>query len=371
MPWQDHHRLYLDQSIWNKDERTLRPTVRDQIMRQVESRFPSATHVYLAGSLTTNYWNEDSDLDLLIAVPKQSIPKLSHHLATLNSREILTHYSPPKGELKLEYETPISKNHKAYWYLLNNEVPPEIVSAQFGRLYDLTTQRWYGALKPHKAQFTDPKTLKQYINWNLFKHKESTELWPLTWTFAFAGFNEMPDKEKLALIDDLKRRRSRIDRLLTAKLKQHPKVVWKGVEEFEARLADTEDEELAPATITSGNLPKSVVYLVLHKFRYSDIIDRLATMAEEDAEKRLRSELMQGIPIDAATKTTSSGLADNLLKRLDTLVTFILSRSGGANQIESVVTRLFMFVLDTNRYVRTDALRRRIVRNLYNTYIRG
>jgi hypothetical protein len=340
----------------------------------VEKRFPEATHIWIAGDLTTNYWFEDSDLDIILAVPKQAIPKLREHLATINGREVITHYSPIPGDL--DYETPITENHAIYWYLIPNTVPVDIVSSKFGRLYDIRNQVWHGALMPHKAQLTNPDALRQRINWTLFKHKESTELWPTTWTVVFAAFNELSDAEKLDLIDSLKRRRSRLDRMITSGLKKHPKEVWKSTEEFETRLDNTEDEELAPAIIESGVLPESIAYLVLHKFRYSDLVERLEEMAEEDAERHLNEELMEGLPIDASTARVGQpvdGIADQLLKRLNNVVTFILSKasSQGQTHVEDVVTRLIMFVLDKNRFIRSKAARRRIAFKLYRHYVQG
>lgn len=371
MPYQDYHRLYLDQSIWFKDEKSLRPSVKEQILRQVRSRFPSAKHVWVVGELTTNYWDEDSDLDVLVAVPKEDIPKLSNHLAVINGREIITKYSPQPGNP--DFESPVSKNHPVFWYLISDKVPVEIVSDKFGRVYDVQTQMWYGALKPNKAQFTDPKTLLRYINWHLFKWKETTELFPMLWTYVFAGFSELSDKDKLELIDNLKSRRMKLERMLTTRLKKYPKETWKAAEAFEEELIAEEDEDLAPAKLSEGSLPTEIVNLILHKFRYSDVIGRLEAKAEMEAENRFKEELMKGIPIDASTRLGFGevGVAEQLLKRMDALFNFILSKTGGTSAAADTVTRLFMYVLDNCRYVKSQQVRKAVAFALYRHYVQG
>lgn len=364
MPYQDYHRLYLDQSVWDRTEKHLRPSVRSALLAQVKSRFPNASAVYVLGDLTTNYWDEDSDLDILVAVPKSDIKKYSAELPIINGRELLTRYSPIPGEL--DQKTPITKNHGVYWYLVSEQVLPQVLSEKFGRLYEILSDIWYGTLTPGKSQMGNPKTLLQMINWMLFKYKHSSELYPEVWTFVFTGFNLLSNSQKLEVIDALKMRANRIDRLLRTRLTKYPAQIWKQLEMFEDRLENDDDEDLAPAALQSGDIPESLLFLVLHRWRYLDLANRLEEMADKEADARKREETMRGLPINASAE---AGFAQSILTRLNTFFTAILSAT---NDVPSeVLIRLFMFILDNNRYMRAPLQRRRVALALYRHYVQG
>ncbi len=148
---------------------------------------------------------------------------------------------------------------------------------------------------------------------------------------------------------------------------------WKALETFENELTETEDEELAPETLRGGSIPKDLLLLSLHKWRYGDIAARLEEKAIKEAEQVFKDELMKGVPISATTerRAAEEGIAEQLLKRLNILFTLIVTGAGGHSNSVDVITRLFMFLLDTNRFVRTNAVRRKIVMNLYRTYLQG
>lgn len=263
----------------------------------MQSRFPSATAVYVVGSLTTNYWNEDSDLDLLVAIPKSDSMKFSEELPIINGRELLTRYSPIPGEL--DQKTPIKYNHPVYWYLVNNSVSPHILADKFGRIFEIKSRTWYGSLLPGKSQLGNPKSLLRYINWQLFKYKEALELYPLAWTEVFAGFDLLSNREKLEVIDGLKWRASRLERMTRSRLTQQPAEVWKALEQFESKLEETKDEELAPTILAQGIIPRSILSLALHHWRYKDLASRLQVMADDAADSKQKSERMQGLPVNA------------------------------------------------------------------------
>ena len=64
----DYHRRLMDGSIWNSDEMTLASNTRRHLHHQMSRRFPNAKAVYLVGELVGHYYEDTSDLDILVRV---------------------------------------------------------------------------------------------------------------------------------------------------------------------------------------------------------------------------------------------------------------------------------------------------------------
>jgi hypothetical protein len=59
--------------VWSQTEQSLSPRASVQIDEQVGERFPRALAVYIIGDMTGHYWDEQSDLDLLIQVDPEDL----------------------------------------------------------------------------------------------------------------------------------------------------------------------------------------------------------------------------------------------------------------------------------------------------------
>lgn len=281
MAVEDHHRIRLDQSVWDPTEQHLLPRTRAQIGDTVRQRFPEATDVLLAGELITNYYDEQSDLDVVVVVPPEKLTDYKEELQFINGRNLLP------------------TEHELYWYLIPDTVERPVLVERFGLLYDVIRDLWYGRRISGLTQLARPEAIVQYVNWQLFKYKQTLELFPLTWTYVFAAFSELKPADKSQVIDDLKRRGHRIGRLIRKALKSGRNgQLWKQVEVLEDQLLETEDEDLPLALAATKQIPLSLLWLVLHRFRYKNLADRLETMAVESAEAAALEESLRDLPID-------------------------------------------------------------------------
>jgi len=282
MPWEEFYHLYLAPDVWQtSNENELLPRTRAQIEDVIATRFPTATGVLLAGELVTNYYDEKSDLDVIVLVPTEDLKKYEEELPFINGRNLLP------------------TDHLIYWYLLPSTVTTDMLISKFGLLYDVIKVVWYGRRVPGLSQLARPEAILAYVNWQLFKYKKTLDLFPLQWTYVFAAFNELADKDKIQVIDDLKKQGFHIDQLIKKALKRAgSKDLWKKVETFESQLVESEDEDLPLAVSATGNLPTPLIWLVVQRFRYKDLADRLEETATKDAEAKKRDEQLKDLPID-------------------------------------------------------------------------
>ena len=282
MPLEDFHHLYLAPDVWQtSNENALLPRTQAQIADVVKQRFPAATGVLLAGELVTNYYDEKSDLDVVVLVPPSKLKTYEEELPFVNERNLLP------------------TEHFMYWYLLPDTVTVDMLVAKFGLLYDVIKGIWYGRKVPGLSQLARPEAILAYVNWQLFKYKKTLDLFPLTWTYVFAAFNSLEEKEKVQVIDDLKRRGFQIDQLVKKALKRSGKSeLWKKVESFENQLLENEDEDLPLALSATGQIPTPLIWLVVQRFRYKNLAERLEETAIKDAEAREKEENLKDLPID-------------------------------------------------------------------------
>ena len=280
MPQEDFHRLNLAPDVWGNTEQLL-PRTKAQIGDVVGTRFPTATGVLLAGELISNYYDEKSDLDVVVLVPKEDLKEYEKELQFINGRNLLP------------------TEHLIYWYLLPDNLSTDILVSKFGLLYDVLKEIWYGRKVPGLTQLARPEAIVAYVNWQLFKYKKTLDLFPLTWTYVFAAFNNLSEPDKVTVIDDLKRQGFRVDRLIKKALKRAGnKELWRRVENFENQLWENEDEDLPLALNATGQIPTPLIWLVVQRFRYKDLAERLEETATKDAEARKLDESLKDLPIE-------------------------------------------------------------------------
>lgn len=282
MPLEEFHHLYYAPDVWDTtNENQLLSRTKAQIGDVINSRFPAATNVLLAGELVTNYYDEKSDLDVVVLVPPEKLKEYEEELPFINERNLLP------------------TEHLFYWYLLPDTISTDLLVSKFGLLYDVIKEIWYGRKVPGLSQLARPEAILAYVNWQLFKYKKTLDLFPLTWTYVFAAFNELKEKEKVTVIDSLKHRSFQVDQLLKKTLKRSgSKKLWKQVENFEKLLWESEDEDLPLTINATGQIPTPLLWLVVQRFRYKDLADRLEEMAIKDAEARKLDESLKDLPIE-------------------------------------------------------------------------
>lgn len=348
----DYHRRVLSPDIWQSDETTLTSRARSQIEEQVRTRFPTTVGVYLIGDLVGHYWDEESDLDVLVRVPDEDISRYRDDVALASGRKVLP------------------SDHRAYFWLVSDRQKPEVISKHFGPVYDMATQQWYGERVLDINEMTRPDAILRSANWKLYKAKKSLELWPHEYTVEFFAFRELPTERRAKLLDNLRHKTKMLDRKIRSSLSsQADASTWKALEEFENRLFETEEEALPVQAIQKQNLPKHLVQAVLHRFRYFDLLERLEelhkrSIAEQEADEE--GEFMA----TASPYKKSSPSSSAAWTRLDSLITTLISSTGGYTNAPETVMEIITRLLDS-KYVNTTARKRAIVYKLYQRYYQG
>lgn len=352
MPILDYHQKVLCPDVWDATEQSLSPRASVQIDEQMEERFPNATAVYIIGDMTGHYWNDESDLDLLVRVDPDNLPEYREE-ARASSGYKLT-----------------NTDHKVNFFLISSDVEPAAVAKNFGLLYDLSTGTWLGQKNWGATnELSRPSAIIAHINWNLFKVKHSLEVDPYDWkviTEAFRELIETEDREEV-----LKALQGRVVRLKTAvaaHLRGQPKENWKQVEELEEALEE-DSTELASEFV---HLPSPLLYSVLHAFRYADLVDTLKQVDEVMTRNERTASTLVSQPVVAAQEDVEEEREQtNYWKRIDLLITRICQVRGGFKNSEDTIVKIFGYILDGNKFIKTKDRQRRIARRIYDRYYRG
>jgi predicted nucleotidyltransferase len=332
----DHHYKNYLPSVWSTDGNDLTARFKAQLTQQLENRFPQATAVYLVGDAVSHYWTPQSDVDILVRTPEELL-------------------SPYDEEAQLASGYPlVNTENRVYYYPLVEDMAPEVVAKHFGPLYDVGQNRWYGIRVTDKTELARPDGIIEYINWRLFKMKESDDPEPYDWKVLLLAFGEMRDGAREIVLSELKYRVARIDHNIGVLLRNRNSKTWKQVEHTETEL--WEEGELPSS---AEELPKALRHAVLHKHRYRDIMDELETLDDKIRTRATRPK---------TADVTDDRVAANINQRLSNLISLLIQRNGGYGAAVDTVYDLFDNVLERNRYLGNEIRRRRIVQRLYRKY---
>jgi hypothetical protein len=343
--------------VWSSTEQTLLPRAKAQILNQFQDRFPTATGVLLIGPMVGHYYTDDTPVDVLVAVPSSSIKDYKRELEFINGRILLP------------------TEHQIFFYLVPNTVSVDILTQYFGPVYDVLSGIWYGPRVTDITELARPSAILQRIAWQLYRYKNEVELFPELWTPVFAAFEELGVEEQNQVVDALRFKIKKLDVALQKLLKNIPNAaVWKAVDSFEDLLNEDQSDDVVPATLSDEVIPKPVLFLVLHKFRYEDITERLVEKLEKLKELKQMQLKTMNLPIEASVKKTvaaSKEVGRELLRRLKSVFDVIYQATGGrTNAVDTTIT-LFTWILDNNRFVQTTAQKRLVALALYRRYYRG
>lgn len=350
----DHHNLSLSSDIWAAGDQTLNFRVRSQIDEQLRSRFQDVSGVYLLGPMVTHYHDEESDLDVVLRVPKDKVKQYR------KEAEFVSGFSLDPTE------------HKVHFYVLPDSIQPASLGHHFGPVYEYTSGLWYGERDTGNFQMLKAGALVRWINWQLFKAKPSLEVSPFYWTILFAAFQELGEEERALIIDALRWRVKGLEKKIRDRLRQQPAAVWKKSEEFEEQLIETESDEVPKQYL--NEVPKNVILQILHKFRYMDLLDRLSVMHDklvDDAESEwLMATASTEKPTLSLLEKMAARATGSMWTRLDALLNSLMLSEGGymhaPDTVFSIVDRLLK-----HRFMGTEARRRQVVLKLYERYYRG
>lgn len=338
----DYHRRVLSPSIWQEDGNTLTSRARSQLDEQVRTRFPTATGVYLIGDLMGHYWDEESDLDVLVQVPDSDATKYRDDVQIASGHLLLP------------------SDHRVYFWLISDRQSPEAVAKHFGPIFDTSTRQWYGERVLDINEMTRPEAILRRVNWKLYKAKKSLELWPESFPVAFAAFAELPEDKQIRLLEELRYKTGLLDKKISQGLtKNSDPSAWKKLEAFENALFQEEDEELPARAVVEG-IPEHLVQSVLHKFRYLDLLEEF-----ENRYRRTKEDREGAIMSTAKTATSSQ-----MMSRLDSLLVSLVSSSGGYSNAPETIYEVITRLLDS-KYINTTARQRNLVYKLYQRYYQG
>jgi hypothetical protein len=350
----DHHNLRLSPDIWAAGEQTLNFRVRSQIDEQLRTRFQDIVGVYLVGPMVTHYYEEESDLDVVLRVPQDNVKPYREEARFVSGFRL----DPTK--------------HEVHFYIIPDSIQPESLGHNFGPVYDYTSGSWYGERDTGNFQMLKSGALVRWINWQLFKAKSSLEVFPDYWTILFSAFQELGEEERALIVDALRWRVKGLERKIRDKLRQQSAPVWKKSEEFEEKLIETENEELPKQYL--AELPKSIVLQVLHKFRYMDLLDRLSVMHDKllaDAESEwLMSTADTEKPTLSMLERAAARATGSLWTRLDALLNSLMLGEGGYMHAPDTVFSIMERLLK-HRFMGTESRRRQVVLKLYEKFYRG
>jgi len=367
----DYHRRVMDQSIWKSDEMTLAPNARLQLQHQISRRFPNAKSVYLVGALVGHYYDDQSDLDVLI------------HTADADMKEYGKDTQIISGYL-------LSRtNHPVRFYLVPESVSPDALANRFGTLYDVTTGFWHGRRVSDITEMARPEAILQRARWQLYKAKWSTDLFPYPWTIVKTAFAAIPEEAREGILFELRKHVQELRKNVRDVVKTYnKKELWKEASTFDANLEERPSEYFLEEYMESDKLPVPIIKSIINKFRYADLLFELEEMDRKLRDARMVKDKEKapvfnvvGSMIDTLPppvirvgghlyKKAEETSARFLWERLDALVNLIVIHSGGYGHALDTIFKVFSFILEKNRYVQTGARQRRIVMRLYRKFYR-
>lgn len=368
MPILDYHQRVLCPDVWSQTEQSLSPRASVQLDEQVGERFPRATAVYIIGDMTGHYWNKESDLDLLIRVDAEDLEEYREEARTASGYKLT------------------NTDHLVNFFLIPDKSEPSVITKNFGPLYDLSTGTWLGDRNLTSNELTRPSAVIQYINWRLFKVKQSLEVDPYNWKVLLEAFRALSSEERSRVIDTLKGRVKRLEHGVNKHLEGEPKENWKLVEELEQELDENNVGDIPSDFI---HLPRPLLNSVLHTYRYDDLVETLEQVhetmsrsertasakllhrvfADEELEEGEKEEVEIVLDKDIAVKDFSE--ETHFWKRIDFLVTRICQARGGYANSSQTIYDIFSYILEGNKFIKTKLRQREISLALYNKFYRG
>jgi hypothetical protein len=348
VPVLDYHQKVLCPDVWDATEQSLSPRASVQLDEQIGERFPNATAVYIVGDMTGHYWDDESDLDLLVRVDSEDL-SAAREAARAASGYKLT-----------------NTKHKVNFFLIPSDIEPTAIAKNFGLLYDLSTGTWWGQKNWGATnELSRPSAIIAYINWRLFKVKHSMEVDPYDWKVLSEAFRELGEEDRQTVVKTLQGRVARLRKAVDDHLQNKPKESWRRAEELEEALQEGETE----LTTEYANLPPSLLYAVLHAFRYEDLLDTLKQADEVMTRNERTASTLE--PEQRVAEEKIEHEQTNYWKRIDMLVTRICQARGGFKNSEDTFVEVFGYLLEGNKFIKTKDRQRRIARRIYDRYYRG
>lgn len=258
----DYHAKYLLPTVWDSDGMGLRHRFVSQLENQLD-RFPYLRDAFLVGDAVSHYWRDDSDVDVILHVPDAYVAEAQR-------------------EASMASGYPFSDSaNRLFLYPVSTESSPSVVAQHFGPLHSVVSGLWYGTRLLDEMELRRPGPLLQRINWMLYKSRLATDPFPYKWRIVKEAYSRLNPDERVEVLDDIRYRVKRLDRSITKAVRHYPKAVWKDLERFEDELAEEEE-------VVDNELPPRLVYLVLHRFRYHDILDTLIELEEKLSRRENR-----------------------------------------------------------------------------------
>ncbi|KKM78716.1 hypothetical protein LCGC14_1357160 [marine sediment metagenome] len=337
----DHHGKNLLPTVWSPDG-DLMMRFRAQLDDQLRHRFVQATDVFLVGDAVSHYWKWDSAVDVLLMLDEQDMPAADEQIKRASGFPL------------------IETDNDVYFWPILNTVAPEVLAKHFGPVYSVASGSWYGERVQDEMELRRVAGVLQHTNWKLYRAKYEDDPFPYDWRILSEAFRRLDADERTTVIDETKYRVSQIDRNVTKLLKRQPKEIWRAAEKFDAELVETEEIPLDAELV-----PRRVVFAILHRFRYQDL---LATMVSLDDLLQRRQ------PRHAATKKRplqETSTVQTMRRRLLQTSDMMLQRQGGASNAIMAMGDQIQYLMENSRYVLTDMRRRRIAYNIYRRYYLG
>lgn len=362
----DYHRRSLCGEIWDLNELTLKHAARTQVARQVASRFPHATRIFLVGDLTGHYYNDQSELDVAVQATEGDFSKYQEEA------NIASGYFIP-GTIR-----------RVSFHVLKAGTAADALASQFGTVFDLKSGVWYGKRVSDTSEMARPEAVLSHVHWRLFKAKSSTELYPYTWRVLREAFTLLPDDSRKKIVYTLTTKAQTLSDEIRDIIKKYNSArVWRVASEFIEELEDDDTPDLVDEYVVGQLLPLPVVKAIVNKFRYEDVVNVLDEMndrLEEDQMKMIRETApilhLSSADTDSLTydgfiyKEAGPASINFLWDRLINLVDLIVIHSGGYGSSLDTLFSVFDYVLEHSRYATTGARRRRVVMRLYRKYFR-
>jgi len=339
--------------VWDETQQSLGMRASVQIDEQVSDRFPNATAVYIIGDMTGHYWDDDSDLDLLIRALPEDLPSYREE-----ARVASGHLMP-------------NTKHRMNFFLISDETTPTSVSKHFGLLYDVSVGTWFGEKNWTTNELSRKSAIIPYVNWRLFKVKNSFELDPYDWKVLLDAFREIPEAEREGVVKALKGRVIRLESAISKHLQGEPKENWKLVERLEEELDDGV-HELSSEYL---DLPGPLIYSVLHTYRYDDLADTLdqihETVSRHERTAAVRKRAAQDkVPVKDVPQIDSEE-RDSYWNQINSIANAVFQARGGFDNADKTMVSLVRYLFNHNQFLKTAQTRRDIVTELYNKYVRG
>lgn len=348
----DYHRRTLCPEVWQGDEMTLTARAKAHLRDQVDRRFPRAVGVYFVGDLVGHYYDDTTPLDIIVQVPSALQQRYRDEASVVSGYNLK------------------NSDHPVFFHIVPDNVSRSNLTGNFGTLYDPIQGSWLGKHTADVSELLHPRSLLQRIQWKLYRVKNQQEPFPYKWPVVQAAFSKLGSNDRDWILRKLQGRVNALESNLgNVVARYNSPELGRKVAALERALDEGQvfHGEVGHIVASTG-LPDRVRDALLNRFRYEDLLFRLASLEERLKMEEDRDKIQDETRIILSSVGEAG---DQLSHRATHLIDRLISEAGDYGDAPKVASAIIDRVLRNSRFLNTPGRRRRVAANLFLSYNRN